>query len=119
MSYEFYKILHFTGIFFIFMTLGAQLLHYMAGGTKDHPFRKLLGMSHGIGMLLALVGGFGLLARLQIGFPGWIYAKVAIWIFLGGVSVIAMKKAQFARSLWFVVIAVGVLGAYLARMKPF
>lgn len=119
MSYDFYKIVHFTGIFFIFTTVGAQLLHFMSGGSKTHPYRRLLGMSHGIGMLLSIIGGFGLLVRLQIGFPGWIYGKLLIWLFLGGITAFISRSPIMARRLWFVVISVGVLGAYLARTKPF
>ena len=63
MSYAFYKWLHLTGIFLTLMPLGGMLLHMMNGGTRDFARRKVLGALHGLGTLLALVGGFGLLAR--------------------------------------------------------
>jgi hypothetical protein len=118
MSYQFYKILHFIGLFMIFSGLGGQLLHAINGGDRQHPGRKWLGVMHGVGLLLALVAGFGLIARLQTGFPAWIWGKIIIWVALGGLSAVAMRKQHLSYALWLLMLTLGGLAAYLAGVKP-
>lgn len=119
MSYQFYKILHFIGIFMVFSGLGGQLLHAMNRGAKQHPARKWLAIMHGVGLLFIFVAGFGLIARLGVGFPGWVWAKIVIWMLLGGIGAIAARKQAFANGIWILTIAVGGLAAFLALYKPF
>ena len=122
MPYEIYKIIHLTGIVMTFLALGGVAVHVMNGGTKaDNKGRKVLAMTHGMGLLLALVGGFGLLARLGIKFPwgGWALVKLGIWLFLGGAFAIFLRKPQVSKPLWGVLIALFALAAYLANYKPF
>jgi hypothetical protein len=121
-SYEVYKVIHLTGILMVFISLGGVATHFINGGTKVHPWRKPLAITHGIGLLLSLVAGFGLLARLGIahkGFPGWVWAKLAIWIIFAAMIGVLIRKPALAKSLWFVMIALGVLATYLAGQKPF
>lgn len=119
MSYTFYKLLHYTGMFMVFSALGAQCLHAINGGTKDHKGRKWLGVMHGVGLLAVLVAGFGLIARLQLhSFPAWIYGKLAIWIALGGIGAIAARKNHIAGMIWVLAILLGFSAAYLANVKP-
>ena len=81
-----YQFLHYAGILLVFTSLGAVALHVLSGGTKDsNPMRKLVAITHGVGLVLVLVAGFGMLARLGIhSMPGWVIAKLVIWLFLGG-----------------------------------
>lgn len=85
MSLVFYKTIHVLGICLLFSGLGGAFLHSMNGGTKaTNPSRLWLALSHGIGMALVIVGGFGALAKLGIeGIPAWIYVKIGLWLFLG------------------------------------
>lgn len=121
MSYSVYKVIHLIGVFMVLISIGAAIIHMANGGEKQHPSKKFLGMTHGIGLLISLVGGFGLAARLGLvtGLPGWIYAKLAIWLFFGGITAVIYKKPQLSKLLWFVLIAVAGLAAYLAQYKPF
>jgi hypothetical protein len=120
MSYDFYKVMHFLGLIMVFSALGGQFINAINGGDpKQLPGRRWIGMFHGIGLLLALVGGFGLLAKLGLGFPGWSMAKMVIWIGLGGIGALAARKRQMAGTLWVVTVALGMLAAFLARAKPF
>lgn len=122
MPYEIYKIIHLTGIVLTYLALGGVAVHAINGGTKaDNKGRKLLAMTHGTGLLLALVGGFGLLARLGIKFPwdGWVFVKLGIWLVLGGVFSVFLRKPQVSKPLWGILILLFVLAAYLANYKPF
>lgn len=122
MSYEFYKVLHITGILMVISAVGAHLLNGFMGGSKQFAGKKFVGMLHGIGLLVAFVAGFGLMARLGMmggGWPLWIVLKMVVWLFLGLVILIPRYKPSWTKAVWLVVIVVGAFAAYLARYKPF
>ena len=124
MSYETYKIIHLLGIFALLVALAGMAAHAAADGTKEeNPSYRTLQAFHGIGALLALVGGFGLLARMEIQggfhFPGWVWAKLGLWILLGGLVALPYRRRQCARSVLVVLPLLGFLGAVLAVQKPF
>ena len=77
--------------------------------------------THGTGLLISLVGGFGLLARLGLtgGLPGWVYLKLAIWLGLGMSPILLYKRPQTAKAVWFILIVLFISAAYTARYKPF
>ncbi len=119
MSYQAYKVLHLFGVLMLFLALGAQLLRAQVGDSAQGVSKAVVGSMHGIGLVLALVGGFGLIAELGIGFPGWIMAKFAIWIALGGITAVIKRAAGLRAAMWFILPALGLLAAYLAIFKPF
>lgn len=102
MPYEIYKSLHVLGLSLVVLSLGGILLHVINGGTKtSNTFRKGVMITHGVGLLLLLVAGFGMLAKLGIhGVPGWIGVKLAIWLVLGAFVGIAYKKQALAKKFW-------------------
>ena len=121
-SHSVYKLVHLIGIIMLFVSLGGVLLHALNDGTKaDNRWRKQVGITHGVGLFLVLLGGFGMLARLSIGWPwpGWVLTKVVIWVVLGGFTAVIYKMGAQGKVLWYVVILLGALAAYLAIMKPF
>ena len=122
MSYEFYKVLHIFGIFIVISAVGAHLMNGLLGGNKQFAGKKFVGMLHGIGLLIAFVAGFGLMARLGImggGWPIWIILKMVVWLFLGVVILIPRYKPTWTKAVWFAVIIAGTFAAYLARYKPY
>lgn len=121
MPYEFYKVLHLVGIFMIMLGYGGLVVTRLRGLDKESPGRALSNMTHGIGMLLMLVAGFGLLAKAQINWPwpGWVWGKLAIWLLLGGLIAIVRRKQQAAKPMWWVVLALSAVAAYFAIYKPF
>lgn len=121
-SYSVYKVIHLVGIFMVLLSLGGALLWFGSGGARSHSWRKHIALTHGVGLLLALVGGFGLLARLGIvhgGLPGWIWAKLGIWLVLGATLAAAPRVPKIARPLWWIVLILGGAAAWLAGSKPF
>jgi len=120
-SFAVYKNIHLIGIFMVLMALGGLLLHRINGGTQRHAWRRPVALTHGIGMLLVLLGGFGMLARIGLSWPwpGWVTVKVIIWIVLGGLVAVIFRAPTLAKPLWWMTIVLAGLAAYVAGYKPF
>jgi hypothetical protein len=118
MAHQFYQLIHLTGIFMIFLAYGGLIIR-SATGSDNKGIRRLGAMTSGIGLLLSLVGGFGLLARLNYGWPGWVLVKVAIWIALGGMIVLINRKPQLSQILWWTTILLGLVALLMVVLKPF
>lgn len=121
-SYSVYKIVHLVGVLMVFLALGGVATHAINGGAKGHSWRKPIAITHGIGLVLSLVGGFGLLARLGIvhgGLPGWVMAKLGIWLLFAVLIGVVSRKPGWAKPIWPLIIILGATAAYLAGSKPF
>ncbi|MBY0472246.1 hypothetical protein K2X30_13855 [bacterium] len=122
-SYPVYKIVHLVGVLMIFLALGGAATHAINnGGGKKHAWRKSIAITHGMGLVLSLVGGFGLLARLGIvhgGLPGWVLVKLGIWTAFAVLVGVLPRKPQWAKPIWVGMILLGATAAYLAGSKPF
>lgn len=101
----------------VFLSLGGLIIRGLTK-SEDKGLRKLTGMTNGIGLVLALVGGFGWIARMKVGFPVWIIIKIVIWFIFGSFIAITNRKPEAGKALWFVVIALGIVAAYLGGVKP-
>jgi hypothetical protein len=123
MPAEFYKVLHIVGLVMVFVSLGAMALHAVNGGTRaSNQARGLVAGTHGIGLLVILVSGFGMAGKLGLmagGMPGWILAKLGVWLLVGGLLAVLMRMPQAARAVWFLLPVLGGLAAWLAIYKPF
>ncbi len=122
MSYEFYKVMHLTGIFMVISAIGAHLLNGLLGGSKQFVGKKFVSILHGIGLLIVFVAGFGLMARIGLmggSWPIWIILKMVVWLFLGVVILIPRYKPTWTKAVWFAVIIAGSFAAFLAFYKPF
>ncbi len=119
----FYKVIHLAGVIGLFFALGGVALHVLSGGTKDFRGRKPAAILHGIGLLLILVSGFGMMARLGImgvgDWPGWIWFKLIMWFVMGGLLAMLYRSPGLAKILWWVIPLLGALVAYVAIYKPF
>jgi hypothetical protein len=115
-----YKLLHLVGVVFLFSALGALLAGSWPGtaGATD-TWRKRSGITHGLALLVVLVSGFGMLARLGGGSWGlWVWLKVATWLALGASLVLVRRQPRLVPILWFVLPLLGGFAAYLALYKP-
>lgn len=121
MSYVFYKLLHYLGLLMTFFGLGGLILMHYAQDAVPKQARRIALISHGLGLFLVLLAGFGMLARLGIttGLPTWIWVKLVLWALLGGSVVLARKMPQLAGLWWIMTIAFGFSAAYVALLKPF
>ena len=121
--YQLYKVVHILGIALLVTALGAVALHAVNGGLKrDNRARALVAAMHGVGLLLVLVGGFGMLARLGFPhgamFPGWLLVKLAVWGLLGAAIALPYRRPTLARLMLVVVPLLAALAAYMAVYKP-
>jgi hypothetical protein len=121
MSLLFYKVLHLTALFTLFSLAGGAALHAANGGDKvGNRARGLVGILHGVALVVALVSGFGLLARLELGFDnGWVWIKLALWLAFGVLVTLPYRKPALARPLIWLLPLLGALAAYTALYKPF
>ena len=121
MSYEFYKIMHVTGFIMVFLGLAGILALRMSGPTlSPRPYRLFM-ITHGVGLLLAFVAGFGLAARLNMfgHLPMWVWGKIAIWLVLGGAIALAKRKGQIGTPILVLFVGLACTAAWLAITKPF
>jgi uncharacterized membrane protein SirB2 len=115
MEYEHYKLLHMIGLISLFLGLGG-MISYTQGSS---PFKGLIGAFHGIGLTLLLVSGFGIAAKLHLGFPSWMIVKLVIWIALGAIIVFAKRGILKGATLWGVMLLLGAIAALMGISKPF
>ena len=117
-SLPFYKNVHLFGMFLAMTSLGGIAIHAANGGTKaSSSTRALTASVFGIGMLLVMVGGFGQAARLGVlanGFPGWLIAKMGIWVIVAVLSILPYRIPSLAKPIYLLVPVLGGLAAYLA-----
>ncbi|CAN5757093.1 hypothetical protein BH23GEM11_BH23GEM11_06680 [soil metagenome] len=122
MTYFTYKLIHYLGIFILLTSLGAALGRQAMAEGRD-PLRSRLGAVHGMALFLVLLGGFGLMARVGVDhgsmFPGWILAKLGIWLLLGGVLFVARRNQRWTMPLLALVPVLAVLAGWVAFTKPF
>ena len=121
-SYSIYKIVHLLGVMMVFLSLGGVIMHLINGGGREHFWRKPVAITYGIGLFLALVAGFGLLARLGVihgTLPGWVLAKLGIWLVFAILVGVLIKKKSWAKPVWIISLLLGGVAAYLAGSKPF
>lgn len=120
-SYEVYKMVHLTGLIMLFSGLTSLLTLKVVGAPIEGTTKKFAFISHGVGLFLVLLGGFGLLARLGItnGLPNWIYAKLAIWLYFGAAIALIKRRGQLGWKLYLPLLLIFIAAAYIAIYKPF
>ncbi len=118
LSYDFYKILHVSAVLMVFLSVGGMIAlarAKVAGAAAN----KMMNILHGVGLAIALVGGFGIMARIGLSLDGWIIGKLLIWTTVGGLMVLIKHKPEMTTVWAGLSIALGILASYLAVLKPF
>ena len=118
LSYETYKLIHLLGVIFLFLSLGGYLTF---ASSKTLVSRRLIAITHGISIIIILIAGFGLLARLGFmafqSWPLWVWTKLVIWLILAVIVILIRRMPELRVSLWFIVPILGVIAAYMAIFK--
>ncbi|RYG93693.1 MAG: hypothetical protein EON58_17805 [Alphaproteobacteria bacterium] len=121
MTYEFYKVMHLLGLILLFSGLSSALALKMSGVPFAGPVKKMAFIMHGVGLVIMVIAGFGLAARMGLmgNMPGWIYAKITIWVVLAISISLAKRKGQIGWPLMVLFVGLGTTAAWLAVTKPF
>ena len=119
-----YKLIHLAAAFALFVAVGGAAVHAANRGEKrDNAARTALAVLHGAGLLLVLVGGFGMLARLGVKhdwlFPAWLWAKLVIWGILAFAMTLPYRKPELAKATLWAAVILGGVAAYMGLFKPF
>ena len=112
MSPNFYYILHVLSI----LVLTAYTFYAFAAPAET---RKRVMMITGIASVLALVGGFGLQAKLNYGFPGWLIVKLVCWLGLSALAGFGYRRRGAAGTLALVAVALIAVAVVMVYLKPF
>ena len=120
MSYEFYKIAHLLGIFLLTSGLMGVFFTVWAGTPLLGKVKSASFALHGTGLLIMLVSGFGLLARLGLvgSMPTWVYFKLALWTFFALAISVLKRKGHLGMPLYLILLAGYFCTAYLGVFKP-
>ena len=119
MSYQIYLTFHLIGAFSVIFALGGSLLQAINNGDKNYGFKKVIGVIHGVGLLLLIVAGFGLIAKQgYIPFPIWVWIKLVIWVFYAVVSGLAFRNRGKSKLLWGISLILFIVVIILVKFKP-
>lgn len=120
MPYHFYNAAHIVGAFMLILSIGG-LLGRAASQREEAGFgKKFFSITHGIGMALVLVAGFGLLARLGLhSWPGWVIAKLLLWLLVGIIPLFVKKQPRMFIFLWCLTVVTVTAAMLCAHYKPF
>lgn len=110
MAPVYYQILHIVGIVFLFIGIGGLLANGDSRGAMKF---------HGIGLVLLLVAGFGMIAKLGYSYSApWVIGKMIVWLLLGFLPVLARKRVVKPSVVVWLSILLGAVAACLVYVKP-
>ena len=112
MSPAFYSILHLVSLLVL-----TGYTFYAFAAPPDTKKRVMI--VTGVASLLALVAGFGLQAKLQIGFPGWLIVKLVCWLGLSALAGFGYRRRGAAGGLAIVVILLATVAVVMVYTRPF
>lgn len=106
-----YHLLHIVGLILVFIGFGALL---SSEGAKSSM------KWHGTGLLISLVSGFGMLAKMGLfsALPTWVFIKLGLWVVLAFLPVLAKRRVVKAPVVLVIAVLIGALMGYLGYLKP-
>lgn len=118
MSPQFYYVLHLAGVLLVFLAYGLLIARAMLG-SNDATLRKFGSIASGVGLVLILVGGFGLLAKIWGNtFHPWVIIKLVTWVLLGGAIALINRLPHLGRIWFWVVFILGLVSILAVYLKP-
>ena|SRR6266498_678655 len=112
MSPTFYSILHVGTI----VLLTGWTFYAFAAPPET---RKGVMMITGVLSLLALIGGFGLQAKLAVGWPGWLIVKIVCWLGLSALAGFGYRRRQAAGALTVIASLLVLIAITMVYTKAF
>jgi hypothetical protein len=121
-SYTLYKVIHITGVALLFTALGAVALASAQGLLADrNRARRIIGIAHGTALVIVIVSGMGLAARLGLmghAWPLWLWAKIGLWAIMGAATALIRRVPERFAWVLFLLPLLATCAAYLALFKP-
>lgn len=119
-TYFLFKIVHLTGIFFVFSALGGHMFRASIGSKEDNPLPKFIGMFHKVGLILVLLSGLGLLKHFShIETFGWVIVKFFVLLMLATWPLYLYGDKKKLPLLGTAAVLTGLVAAFCAVYKPF
>jgi hypothetical protein len=112
MSPIFYYILHVISL----LVLTGYTFYAFAAPPETK--KKVMAIT-GSAALLAIIAGFGLQAKLQVGFPGWLIVKIVCWFGLSGLAGMGYRKRGIVGGLAVVACVLVAIAVTMVYLKPF
>jgi hypothetical protein len=112
MSPTFYNILHVVSI----LALTGYTFYAFAAPPET---RKRVMMITGIASLLAVVAGFGLQAKMNTGWPGWLIVKIVCWLGLSALAGFGYRRRAAAGALGVVALVLALIAVVMVYTRPF
>lgn len=121
MTYEFYKVLHMLGLMTLFFGFGGLLIATFSGVALQPKARGMAFATHGLGLLLIFISGFGMAGKLGLmkDMPHWLQGKMVIWLLLAVCISLVKRKGRIGWPITILLLGLGTTAAFLAVNKPF
>lgn len=98
-----YNIIHIVGIIILFMGFAYGMKSWTKGAA----------ISHGLGLLLILISGFGLISKKYNNeFHTWVFVKLAIWLALGASLTLIKRQKVTGIAAWALLVSLGAAAAW-------
>ena len=119
-TYYIFKIVHLTGLFFVFSALGGHMFRAAIGSKEDNPLPKFIGRFHVVGLVLVLLAGIGLLTHFkEIDVFVWIIVKFFVLLMLATWPMYLYGDKKKLPLLGVAGVLLGLVAAVFALYKPF
>lgn len=112
MSPAFYHVVHVVSV----LVLTGYTFYAFAAPPET---RKKVMIITGVASLLALVGGFGLQAKLAVGWPGWFIVKLVCWLGLSALAGIGYRRRGAAGTLAIIAVVLAFVAVLMVYARPF
>ena len=112
MSPTFYHVIHVVSV----LVLTGYTFYAFAAAAES---RKKVMIITGVSSLLVLIGGFGLQAKLAVGWPGWLFVKLVCWLGLSALAGTGYRKRGAAGTLALVAIILSFVAVLMVYTRPF
>ncbi len=108
-KFQIYELIHFIGIFTVLFAFGSLF--------SEKGYNKKAAIGHGVGLLLILLGGFGMAAVMKVGFPTWLILKLVVWVCFGGAIVLAKREVLKGLGAWIFILGLAAVAAFIGIHK--
>ena len=122
LRYAIYRPCHFIGIFLVLTSIAMLAYRYFGEGLSDEEFKKhkrFVMITHGLGLLLAMLGGMGMMKAQNTsahGMPVWIVIKMVVWTIFAVAPVTFRFFPKKAKLIFFGYIFLAASAGWLANM---